>query len=182
MRSLDRANLILGLVVVLAALVVAFLWVPMDTTTGLVEKVRRRVTIGDALAPTIAAGFLGLGGFLVLAFERPVNARRLTARNLQFLAIFLSLLFASLMLMRWVGPALAGLLTDSGYRPLRDTTPWKHLGFLVGGTGMIAALIAMVETKVTLRAVLVGLAATLALIAVYDLPFDDLLLPPNGDV
>jgi hypothetical protein len=84
--------------------------------------------------------------------------------------------------MRWFGPVLAGVLMEGGYRPLRDTAPWKHLGFLFGGAGMIAAMISMVEGRVTLRAVLVGLAAAIGLIIIYDLPFDDLLLPPNGDV
>ena len=84
--------------------------------------------------------------------------------------------------MRWAGPALAGLLTDEGYRPLRDTAPWKYLGFLVGGSGMIAAMISLVEGRISRRAVLIGLVAAVALILVYDLPFDDLLLPPNGDV
>jgi hypothetical protein len=30
--------------------------------------------------------------------------------------------------------------------------------------------------------VLVGALVVLALVAIFDLPFDDLLLPPNGDV
>ncbi len=182
MHSFDRANLILGLGAVGAALVVAVLWVPLDTTTGMIEKVRRQVTIGDALAPTVAATFVGLGGLLVALFERPENAHRITWRNAWYLIVFLGIVAVSFAVMRWLGPALAGLLTENGYRPLRDTTPWKYVGFLVGGAGMITALIVLVEGKVTLRAILVGLAAAIALIILYDLPFDDLLLPPNGDV
>lgn len=182
MRSIGRANLILGLAVLLVALVIAFVWVPMDTATGLIETVRRRTTIGDALAPTIAAAFLGFGGLLVLIFERPENARRLTLRNLHFLGVLLSILALSFLLMRWLGPVLVGLFTEDGYRPLRDTAPLKYIGFLTGGAGMIAAMISLVEGRISLRSVLIGLIAAIALIVVYDLPFDDLLLPPNGDV
>ncbi|MDU8927119.1 hypothetical protein RXV86_06960 [Alisedimentitalea sp. MJ-SS2] len=182
MRSVDRANLILGLGTVVAALLVAFVWVPADVTTGVIEKVRRQVTIGDALAPMLAAGFIGLGGLLVIVFERPENARRITWRNIWFLAVFLIIVALSFAIMRWLGPAMASLIMDSGYRPLRDTAPWKYVGFLVGGAGMITALVSFVEGRVTWRAVLVGLAAAIGLIVVYDLPFDDLLLPPNGDV
>jgi hypothetical protein len=182
MRSVDRANLILGLLVLLVALFVACVWVPLDTASGMIEKVRRQVTIGDALAPTVACGFLVIGGLMVAFLERPEAAHRLTLRNLLFLFYFLAILGLGLAVMRWFGPVLAGVLMEGGYRPLRDTAPWKHLGFLFGGAGMIAAMISMVEGRVTLRAVLVGLAAAIGLIIIYDLPFDDLLLPPNGDV
>ena len=182
MRTLERANLILGLCAVVAGLLIAPVWVPADVTTGMIEKVRRQVTIGDALAPTIAAGFIGLGGVLVALFESPENARRITRRNLWFLTMLLLTVGVSFAIMRWLCPALASLLTEEGYRPLRDTAPWKYIGFLLGGAGMIAALISLVEGRITRRAVLVGLAAAIALIVVYDLPFDDLLLPPNGDV
>ncbi len=182
MGRFDRANLILGGCVLIAALIIGLIWVPMDSATGLVEKVRRQVTIGDALAPTIAAGFLFLGGMLVAFFSPEEDACSLTSHNLKFLAVFLCILFVSFAVMRWLGPAVASVLTESGYRPLRDTVPWKYLGFIVGGSGLITALIALVEGRVSLRAVLIGLAATIGLIVVYDLPFDDLLLPPNGDV
>ena len=65
---------------------------------------------------------------------------------------------------------------------MRDTAPWKYIGFILGGVVLIAGLIALVEGRVSLRGVVLGLMATFALIVVYDLPFDDLLLPPNGDV
>lgn len=182
MGRFDRANLILGIGFAFAALVIALVWVPVDTTTGLVEKVRRQIIIGDALAPTTAAGFLLLGGVLVAFFERAENARRLSGRNLVFLVLLLANLAIAFSVMRWLGPALATLLTEEGYRPLRDTAPWKHIGFLVGGSMLIAGLIGLVEGRLTLRGALIGLAAAIALIAIFDLPFDDLLLPPNGDV
>ncbi|MDF1726267.1 MAG: hypothetical protein P1U53_00825 [Sulfitobacter sp.] len=183
MRLPDRGTLALGLTMLILALVIGFAWVPMDSSTGLVEKVRRQVSIGDGLAPTLAAVFIGLGGLLVAFFERrPEETPRITSGNLLFTAILLLLLALSLALMRWSGPALAGLLTEEGYRLLRDTAPWKYLGFLTGGTVLVTGLVALVERRLTLRAILIGLATVVVLIVLYDLPFDDLLLPPNGDV
>lgn len=182
MPSSERANLILGLSAVIVGLGIAFVWVPADVDTGLIEKVRRQVAIGDAFAPTIAASFIVLGGSLVALFESPSNARHITPANLGFLAVLLLTIGVSFAIMRYLGPAIAEVLTDDGYRPLRDTVPWKYIGFLAGGAGMIASLISLIEGRLTRRAVLVGLGAAIALVAIYDLPFDDLLLPPNGDV
>ena len=177
-----KANLALGLGAALLALIVALIWVPMDTSTGMIEKMRRQTTVGDALAPTLAAAFILIGGVLVAMLERTETARRLSAGTLSFLLQLLGILALSLAVMRWLGPAVAELLTDTGYRPLRDTAPWKHLGFLAGGTALVAGLIALAERRPSWRGLLIGAAAALALIAIYDLPFDSLLLPPNGDV
>lgn len=89
---------------------------------------------------------------------------------------------ASFAVMRWLGLIAAAALTENGYRPLRDTAPWKYVGFFFGDTLLVAALIGLVERRVSWRAILVGAGAAVVLIVVYDLPFDDLLLPPNGDV
>ena len=51
MESYPRKDKLLAIFFTLAALFIIFVWVPMDTGTGLVEKVRRKYTIGDALAP-----------------------------------------------------------------------------------------------------------------------------------
>lgn len=182
MGRFDRANVLLGLLACALALTVALIWVPMDTSTGLIEKVRRQVTIGDGLAPTLAAGFVLLGGLLVLLFEPAENARRLSRKNLLFLCKFLVIVFAAFMIMRWAGPVFGAFVFEDGYRPLRDTAPWKYIGFILGGTVLIAGLIGLVEGRISFGGVLLGLLAALVLIAVYDLPFDDLLLPPNGDV
>ena len=58
MSSHSRSNLITGLIFLAFAALVAFVWVPLDVETGLVEKVRRRIMIGDSLAPTLAAFLL----------------------------------------------------------------------------------------------------------------------------
>jgi hypothetical protein len=183
MTSPNRSETVLALACVVLALVVAFVWVPMDTDSGLFEKVRRRVTIGDALAPTLAAGFLGLGGLLLWAEGRrgPGNV---SVANLWYLGQLLLIFTVGFAIMRWAGPLAVSLFGDeeTPYRALRDTAPWKFIGFVLGGTTIITALMMGAETKRSIRPVLMALAAVIALILLYDVPFDDLLLPPNGDV
>ena len=180
----------LGLIALTASILIAFVWIPLDVETGLIEKVRRSVQIGDAFAPTVAAFMIGLGGLLTLLARSEPNAQ---ASNLDspslldhFQYALVSLLFIAigLSLMRYSGPLVVALFNTESveYRLLRDTVPWKYVGFIFGGTFLVTALIAWTERKLKWAHVLTGFATTLILIAIYDLPFDDLLLPPNGDV
>ena len=116
MRKLP-ATTALGLGCIVFALVLAFVWIPLDTETWFVERKRGRYIVGDSLAPTLA-----------------------------------------------------------------DTAPWKYIGFGIGGGTMIFCMISFVEQRITWRALWVALAAVIGIIVLYDLPFDDVLLPPNGDV
>ena len=45
---------------------------------------------------------------------------------------------------------------------------------------MVGGMIAVVEGRLSRRALMIGLIWSLVLILVYDLPFEDLLLPPMG--
>ena len=47
---------------------------------------------------------------------------------------------------------------------------------------MVTGVIYVVERKFTPRAVMTGICAVIVLLLVFDLPFEDLQLPPNGDV
>ena len=86
---------------------------------------------------------------------------------------------------RLAGP-LAAELTVGDYRPLRDEPPWKYIGFVCGGGLLIFGLMSLVERRLSLArlalAFAVAVAVALALALAHDLPFEDLLLPPNGDV
>jgi len=89
--------------------------------------------------------------------------------------------------MRYTGPVLAELVNifraePIEYRLLRATPGWKHVGFVLGGVIVVSGMITIVERRFTRRAVLTALVAVLVMIAVFDLPFEDLMLPPNGDV
>lgn len=188
MSEKPLSHLYLGAACVAASLLLLFLWIPLDTDTGLIEKARRRVVIGDALAPSLAAAIMLIGGLILLALERRTEPQGSVDRdNLGFLARLLLVFVAGTALMRWSGPLAADAVRLfqpdlAPYRLLRDTAPWKYIGFLLGGGTLIAGLIALVEGRLTTRTVLIALAAVLAMIVIYDLPFDDLLLPPNGDV
>ena len=186
----------IGAGAVAISLLVVFVWIPLDIETGLIEKVRRSVILGDAFAPTISGALIGFGGLLCLVSNnsaaplgRNPEARESFAsyaakHHLVHIAVMLCLFVVCLTLMRYAGPIAVRYLHDGPieYRLLRDTVPWKYIGFVVGGTGLVTGLIAWTERQLKLRHILIGLAATFVLIAAYDLPFDDLLLPPNGDV
>lgn len=188
MATQSRSNLYLGLFCVVLALVLIFIWIPLDTKTGIVEKVRGRSVIGDALAPTVAAGFVLLGGLLLLVFERnTVDQPVLRKDQIQFVTSLAALVIVSFTMMRFAGPVAVEISNlfraePMEYRLLRATPGWKHIGFILGGVTMVSGIVAIVERKVTRRAILTGIVTVIVLIAVFDLPFEDLLLPPNGDV
>jgi len=188
MPGQSRNHLIIGLGALAFAILMLLVWIPLDTDTGLIEKVRRQVTIGDAAAPSLAALFLLAGGALLVTVElRAPHQMRIRRGPVIAAGALFAASAVGLLLMRYSGPAavwLTNTITGGAldYRLLRDTAPWKYTGFLLGGTAMIATMIMVMERRVSLRALAVALLAVLAMIAIYDLPFDDLLLPPNGDV
>ena len=170
------------------AIVVLGVWIPNDVETGLLEKMRRHWVIGDSLAPTLAVGFVLVGALLILLFEKR-DEPQFTMAAAQFVFFFklVIVILVALSVMRHLGPilintyaALSGL--DLEYRLLRDVIGIKHIGFLIGGMIMVGGMIGVVEGRLSRRALMIGLIWSLVLILVYDLPFEDLLLPPNGDV
>ena len=181
MRKLS-ANRALGLGCIAFGLIVAFVWIPLDTETWLVERARGRYVVGDSLAPTLAAIFVLIAGLLLL-FDRRNPDDRPNRDNLKFIGAMAGFGIISLLLMRWAGPAATALLAaGEEYRLLRDTVPRKYIGFVTGGFALIFCMIAFVEERPSWRAVWIALAAVIGIIILYDVPFDDVLLPPNGDV
>ena len=53
--SARRAELLIGLVFLLFALVALVLWIPLDVESGILEKARRQEKMGDAPFPTAIA-------------------------------------------------------------------------------------------------------------------------------
>ena len=184
MSSHSRSNLITGLIFVAFAIVVAFVWVPLDVETGLVEKVRRRVTIGDSLAPTVAAFFIGLGGLVLILFERKASDQpSVNLANVTFVGLQILILVIGFLIMLYAGPLAVSIFNgDTEYRLLRDTVPWKYVGYFLGGTFIVTGLISLTEGRVSGRGFGIAVCVVLVLILIYDLPFDNMLLPPNGDV
>lgn len=171
---------VLGLLVLAFGAWITLYWAPVDSETGLVERLRGRFSIGDALAPTVAGVILMASGAWLALLGGKGEGLRLA--NLSYLCVLILCLLLSIALMRWAGPALVEAITGAEYRPLRDTVPWKYFGFVMGGTAMILSLIVLVERRLSWSRVLIALGVALFLAAFYDLPFEDLLLPPNGDV
>lgn len=161
------------------ATVLVFVWAPLDTGTGIVEKVRRKFVIGDALGPTVAGAVIALGAVLLLL--RPKESKSLTQQNLFWMLGLLALFAISMTLMRYAGPVAASF-TEADYRPLRATPPWNYIGFLLGGTVMIGGLTGFASRRFSPWDFVVGFLAALTIALLYDLPFEDLILPPNGDV
>lgn len=181
MRNLST-NAYLGLACILFALAIAFVWIPLDTDTWLVERSRGKYTVGDSLAPTLAAVFILIAG-LMLLFEDSHGNERPSRENLRFIGAMILFGGVAIIVMRWAGPVAVMLLSSGDeYRLLRDTAPWKYIGFALGGGMLVLAMIAFVEERVTARAGLVAILAVIGIILLYDVPFEDVLLPPNGDV
>lgn len=175
-------NLVLGLACIVIALLVVFVWIPLDTDTWLVERSRGKYIVGDSLAPTLAAVFILIAG-LMLLIEKRTEDQRPGLENLKFIGAMMALGIVAILVMRWAGPAAVALFQDGNeYRLLRDSAPWKYIGFALGGGLMVFSMIAFVEGKPSLRAGLIAIIAVAGIIMLYDLPFDDVLLPPNGDV
>ncbi|MEM9059378.1 MAG: hypothetical protein AAGD13_02855 [Pseudomonadota bacterium] len=177
MMTQDR---VLGLLAVALGVFITFHWSIADSETGLIERIRGRSTIGDALAPAVAGTIVALSGlWLVLTAK---SARWLVLPNLFFLLTLVATLLVALSLMRWAGPGLVEFVTGADYRPQRDTIPWKYAGFFLGGVVMITTLIFLVERRLHWSRIAIAIGVTLGLAFLYDFPFEDLLLPPNGDV
>ena len=188
-------NLGIGLMFALASIVTLVWWIPNDIETGVLVQDRYAIEVGDAMAPTaVAVGILIISLALAISsyfgnadasadlLERTVG---LTYANLLSLAASGAVLFVSLACMVWAGPIVVEALRANGadlpeYRLLTDTRPYKYIGFAVGGFILVCGLISWIEGRVSLRAAMTAVGAVIVLIVVYDVPFDTLLLPPNG--
>ncbi len=187
-RNNINGDLILGLCCLIFATLVLFVWIPLDVESGVIEKVRRRLEIGDSLAPSVAALFVFVGGFILITQKREASDQRvLLSGNYKYLSILITVLAISLILMRYAGPltiALVNLTQNESleYRLLRDTVAWKYIGFFLGGSLMVSGMISQIEGKLSWRSLSIAVLAVIAMILIFDVPFEDLLLPPNGDV
>ncbi len=181
-----RSDRWVGLFFLVLSLVVAVIWVPFDSETWLIDKVRRRYIIGDGLAPTVAAVLMALSA-LSLFLKPRSGEHHLDLDAGKALGVFIGAIVFSLLLMRLTGPSIMGAIDiitvqDWSYRPLRATFPFRYMGFLLGGTVMIAGLGWFMDGKISRRVIIRSLLITFAVAACFDLPFEDIILPPNGDM
>ncbi len=163
-------------------------WIPQDIDTGMIETFRRQTVIGDAFLPVIAGVAIALCSILhlVQTLVRRISTTEafsnetFSSADLMLLGMFLLVIAGSLLIMFWAGPAMS-LLHEDGYRALRGKFPFKYAGFFLGGTAMMAGCIALIQGRLRPRTILISALSTLFLIALFDLPFDSIILPPNGD-
>lgn len=182
MRERVNQDVVLGALALVFGLFIIFYWAPVDSDTGIAEKVRGRWSIGDALAPVVAGVVIVIAGvFISIGGALRGGAPGLDLANARYIATLLAIIVVSFLAIRYLGPITAGALGED-YRPLRDTPPWKYIGFVLGGGGMIFALISLGEGRLQLKRLGLALAIAAVLALIYDLPFEDLLMPPNGDV
>lgn len=105
----------------------------------------------------------------------------------RFYAIFtiFTILLISMLVIVSAGNVLTKItniigITDNTYRQLSATAPYKYTGISLGGFFLVFSLISWVQQEITLRAAGIAAGMVLILIFAYDVPFDTLLLPPNG--
>ncbi|MCP4187206.1 MAG: hypothetical protein GY763_06325 [Gammaproteobacteria bacterium] len=184
-RSTDQ---ITALVLAILGLMMLVFWIPNDIDTGLVEKFRRQIFIGDALIPTIAASAILLCSCLLFISglrnktNKSLQVNPLDREGLGFLLVVAAIITFSIVVMFFLGPLAVAVFEDeSSYRIMRDTVPYKYLGFLVGGSSLMIGLIRLIEGSIRPQRVALAVATVVLLIVVFDVPFDTLLLPPNGD-
>jgi len=177
MLRLSRDQKLGAMLLVFAVLALIF-WVPIDIDTGIVEKVRRRIAIGDALAPVFALCILGASALAMLLNRTTKQDQSINWRFLLTISISFGLVLS---VMRYLGPVVSDLFNDESYRALRDTAPWKYIGFITGSTALITILSSLAERSFNVRRLWIALIISVVLALIYDLPFKTLLLPPNSD-
>jgi len=186
-------NIGLGLFFIVASLLTLIFWIPNDIESGVLIEERRSIDVGDALAPTAAAIAILMTSLAIVlssvfagsgatSAEPDVGVSRGNAKSIFAIALVLAV---SLTVMVWAGPLTVKLLQAAGfeiknYRLLTSTIPYKYIGFALGGFILVFGLITWIAGRPSLRAALTAIAAVVVLIVVYDVPFDTLLLPPNG--
>ena len=173
------------------ALITVFVWVPFDSETPPIYVFRRQSYIGDAMLPMVSAGGIAVCAVIHLflssrSSKKAAGDAPFDRTSLHFFAPFTAIVAVSLGLMFWGGTVALGLVDlfvdEVGtYRQMRSTAPWKYIGYMLGGFTLVYGTISLIEGQLTFkRAVQVSLVVT-GFMLVFDVPFDSILLPPNGD-
>lgn len=188
-------NIGFGVAVLVFALFSLFVWFPADIPTGFffINAIGREEP-GDAFFPILLASLLAVLATIQITVTI-IQSRRgyvgptpgtLSLANLRFLAIFAAMVCAGLAIMYWLGPGVVQMLamvgvTDGTYRQYSDTTPYKYIGYIVGGLLMTVAMIAWTEGRLRRTAVLSVVITLATSILIFDVFLRNVLLPPNAD-
>ncbi|MGY9001705.1 MAG: hypothetical protein ACKVIF_00790 [Rhodospirillales bacterium] len=150
------------------------------------------MNIGDAMAPTVVAAAILVVSILmgIMALIRPspnlMVKEGLDKQSFNFLSRMIITLGLGLSLMLYAGPLVVDFINTMGgeistYRQLKDTFPYKFVGYSLGGFVLVFGLVRLIENRSSLSAAWAAIIAVLLLTLLYEVPFDNLLLPPNGD-
>ncbi|WP_323766954.1 hypothetical protein [Marinovum sp.] len=188
-----NAELVVAVILLGFAAMAALVWIPADVETQIIHTHRRQTTLGDAFLPTLAVGILGVAALvqllMTLGRDRSdgIEDTGVDMTTLSFLLPLSGIVALSLAMMYWAGPIAVDLfVADDGetarsYRQMRGTYPYKLLGYALGGTAMVFLITSFIEGRFRATRLLSSILAVAALMAIFDLPFDTVLLPPNGD-
>ena len=186
-HKLTTSNRLLGALFLIVACASLVFWIPADIDTGLVEKVRRRNVIGDSLAPTFAMILVGLAALTLIRQSGDdavfTNQGKWHRPFLFFIIIFICVL----VLMRYTGPLIIAIVNSLGegeltYRNLRNIRPLKYVGYVAGGTLLLCSFSHFMDKSLNRKRALLFFGISIVIALFFDLPFEDILLPPNGDV
>lgn len=187
MIQILSSNRLLGALFLAFALCCLLLWIPNDIDTGLVESVRRRNVIGDSLAPAVATILTAIAAIsLMRQSQNDAPFQNKGNWHIVFV-LFIIILTVTLLFMRFAGPLLVNFATlftqdDMTYRNLRNIRPLKYVGFVGGGTFLLCCFSHFMDRSLTYKRALLFLVISTVIALLFDLPFEDILLPPNGDV
>lgn len=185
--TLTTSNRLLGALFLLLALAGLVFWIPADIDTGLVETVRRRNVIGDSLAPSFAMILIGISALSLIRRSGDdtvfTNQGKWHRPFLFFIIVFICVL----LLMRYTGPLIIAIINsfaegDLTYRNLRNIRPLKYVGYVAGGTFLLCSFSHFMDKSLNRKRALLFFGISIAIALFFDLPFEDILLPPNGDV
>ncbi len=177
-----------GLALALMGLILQFYLIDAFSNGEGVEFKRGRAFIGDAYFPRLIAIALILFGLCLAASSLRRRQDALRPSGLFAPASFLALGLLGLALgAAWVVtylivPTIVEVLISTDPRALYLQTPWRQLPFVLGAFFVPLILISAAERKVRIRTLIISLLFPAILGAIYTVPFDDLFLPPVGDL
>lgn len=170
-------------------LLAALVWIPLDSETAMIETHRRQTSMGDAFVPIVTAALIAVCAALHLLVnlrrtdtsdtERPV----IDGQAMAFLVQLTAITAVCLAVIFWAGPLAVSLFAEDGatYREMRGTYPYKLMGFALGGTALVLLTTTLIEGRFKPVRLISSFLVVVVLIIIFDLPFDTVLLPPNGD-
>lgn len=187
------AEITIAAVFLVMALITVLIWVPFDSETAMIETHRRQTSMGDAFLPIVAGWLIVICATVQLLIsmklsnEADTEGPVIDGNAMAFLLQLSGITVASLLVMYWAGPLAVSLFVHSDgsealtYRQMRSTYPFKLLGFVLGGFGLVFFTTSLIEGRFKVARVISSALVVAVLVAVFDLPLDNVLLPPNGD-